>query len=95
MDFYFIEFSFHCLFNTTFLYSVGVNASEEAVSTYFSSYSRERKIKRYSASSAEEIKIENPRVGIYTVPGMQLWTQLLCQNCQLAASALCLFPNPA
>lgn len=66
--FYFIEFSFPCLFNTTLLNSVGVNASKEAILTYFSSSSEERKIKRFSASSAEEIKIENPRMCIYTAP---------------------------
>lgn len=93
--FYFIEFSFPCLFNTTLLKSVGVNASKEAISIYFSSSSGERKIKRFSAFSAEEIKIENPSGGIYTAPRMLLWAHLMCQNCQLAAAALCLLPNPA
>lgn len=78
--FYFIEFSFRCLFNTTLLNSVGVNASKEAISTYFPSSSWERKIKRFSASSAEEIKIENPRVGIYAASRMQLWAYLMCQK---------------
>lgn len=32
------------------------------------------------SSSAEEIKIENPRESIYTAPRMQLWAHLICQK---------------
>lgn len=70
MDFYFhfIGFSFPCLFNTTLLESVGVNASEEGIWFYFSSSSGEKKMKKFSGSSVGKIKIENTSGVIHTAP---------------------------
>lgn len=80
MDFYFhfIRFSFPCLFNTTLLESVGVNASKEAIWFYFSSFSGGRKMKRFSGSSAEKIKIENTSGAVHTAPKTLLWPHLTC-----------------
>lgn len=91
MDFYFhfIGFSFPCLFNTTLLESVGVNASKEAIWFYFSSSSGERKMKRFRGTSAEEIKTENPCGAIHTAPRMLLWGHLMCS----AVVTLVLLPS--
>lgn len=80
MDFYFhfIRFSFPHLFNTTLLESVGVNASKEAIWFYFSFSSGERKMKRFSGSSAEEIKTENPSGAIHTAARTLLWAHPMC-----------------